>query len=69
MERLKNKALWLAVAGFIPMLGESLEVYDLGFVLPGNWDQLVTALLGILVLAGILNNPSKGTGFKDKEVK
>jgi uncharacterized membrane protein len=67
MNRFKNYALWLAVFAFVPILADSLEVYNIQLVLPGNYDKLVVGLLGILVLAGFLNNPSSGTGFKDEK--
>jgi uncharacterized membrane protein len=67
MNRFKNYALWLAVFAFIPLLADSLEVYNIQLVLPGNYDKLVVGFLGILVLAGCLNNPSIGTGFKDEK--
>jgi uncharacterized membrane protein len=67
MNRFKNYALWLAIFAFIPLLADSLEVYNIQLILPGNYDKLVVAFLGILVLAGFLNNPSSGTGFKDEK--
>jgi uncharacterized membrane protein len=67
MNRFKNYALWVAVFAFVPILADSLEVYNIQLVLPGNYDKLVVGLLGILVLAGFLNNPSSGTGFKDEK--
>jgi uncharacterized membrane protein len=67
MNRFKNYALWVAVFAFIPILADSLEVYNIQLVLPGNYDKLVVGLLGILVLAGFLNNPTSGTGFKDEK--
>ncbi|TCO69486.1 phage holin [Marinisporobacter balticus] len=53
-KRLKNYGLWVAVAAFIPML---LEAFGLD-VLPENYNEVVKALLGILVLLGIINNPT-----------
>jgi uncharacterized membrane protein len=65
MTRFKNYALWVAVFAFLPILADSLEVYNIHLILPGNYDKFVVGLLGILVLAGFLNNPSIGSGFKD----
>lgn len=67
MERFKSYALWAAVLAFIPLLADSLGVYNVHLVLPGNYAEIVTALLGILVLAGIVTNPSNGKGYKDDE--
>jgi uncharacterized membrane protein len=61
-KRLKNYGLWVAVAAFIPML---LEAFGLD-VLPENYNQIVKSFLGILVLLGIINNPTtENPGFKD----
>lgn len=64
--RFRNYALWAAVLSFIPLIADSLGVYNIKLILPGNYGELAAGLLGILVLAGILNNPSQGTGYKDK---
>ena len=63
MERWRNYGLWVAIAAFIPMLLESLGVN----VLPDNYKELTKAFLGILVLAGIINNPSLGKGYTDQK--
>ncbi len=62
MNRFKNYGLWVSIGAFIPMLFKGL-----GFdILPGNYNELVSGLLGILVLAGILNNPTtENKGFLD----
>jgi len=64
--RWKNYGLWASILAFIPLLADALETYNISIVLPGNYDKLVIALLGILVLAGIINNPtSKNKGYFD----
>lgn len=63
----KNYGLWAAIAALIPILVQSLGVYDINILLPDNYEQLVATILNILVLAGIISNPSIGKGFKDKE--
>ena len=63
--RFKNYGLWAAVLALIPLLADSLKVYDINIILPGEYDALVKSLLGILVLAGIINNPASGKGYKD----
>ncbi|MEI5905615.1 phage holin [Bacillus spongiae] len=67
MNRFKNYALWAAVLAFVPLLADSLQVYDISVILPGNYDNLVISFLGILVLAGVINNPTSGKGLKDDE--
>ncbi|AST07915.1 holin [Anoxybacillus flavithermus] len=62
MERFKNYGLWLAIGSFIALLLQTFGV-DLDL---GKYEQLWNAFLSILVIAGILNNPSIGKGFRDK---
>lgn len=66
MNRFKNYGLWAAIFAFIPILVDSLGTYDINLILPDNYAKLIQAFLGILVLAGILNNPTTANkGFKD----
>jgi uncharacterized membrane protein len=49
-------------------LSDALGFYHINFELPGNYDKLVVGLLGILVLAGIVNNPTtENKGFGDDQ--
>jgi len=52
--RFRNYGLWLSIFAFIPMLLKAFGVD----IIPANYDELVSAFLGILVLAGILSNPT-----------
>ncbi|MGM9925217.1 MAG: holin [Bacillus sp. (in: firmicutes)] len=63
MNRWKNYGLWVAVAAFILLVLQTVGVE----VVPDRYNELVNSLLTILVLAGIINNPSIGTGYKDGE--
>jgi uncharacterized membrane protein len=38
-------------------------------ILPQNYNEIINAVLGILVTAGILSNPTSGTGFIDNAEK
>lgn len=65
MNRFKNYGLWLSIFAFIPLL---LESFGLG-VVPKNYSEIVNSFLGILVIAGILNNPStQSKGYLDDEL-
>jgi len=65
-KRFRNYGLWIAILSFIPLLVDSLKVYDINIILPSNYDNLVKGLLSILVLSGILNNPTTDNrGFRD----
>ena len=64
--RLKNYGLWISVAAFIPIL---LTVFGVDIV-SEEYNELVNALLGILVAAGLLNNPTtEERGFADDKVE
>lgn len=65
--RWKNYGLWAAVLAYIPLLSDALGFYNINLPLPGNYDKLVVGLLGVLVLAGIINNPTSGKGFSDEK--
>lgn len=54
LSRFKNYGLWVSVAALIPMVLQGFGVK----VLPDNYNEIITAVLGILVAAGILNNPT-----------
>ena len=62
MDRLKNVGLYVSIFAFIPLLLKGFGVD----ILPENYNEIVSAFLGILVIAGILSNPSNGNGFTDK---
>jgi uncharacterized membrane protein len=64
--RLRNYGLWLSVLAFIPML---LEAFGIN-ILPDNYDEIIKSFLGILVIAGILNNPqTSNRGYLDDKAK
>lgn len=66
MSRFKNYALWISIFSFIPLLLKGLG-YD---ILPSNYNEIVTSFLGILVLAGIINNPTTtNKGYSDDTEK
>jgi uncharacterized membrane protein len=63
MKRFKNYGLWVAVAALVGMILQDAGVS----VTPEKYDGYVDAILTVLVLAGIINNPSSGRGFRDEE--
>ncbi|ANB58750.1 bacteriophage holin family protein [Anoxybacillus sp. B7M1] len=65
MERFKNYGLWVALGSFILL---ALQTFGVDLDL-GKYEQLYETLLGILVVAGIINNPSIGRGYLDKTDK
>ena len=66
MNRLKNYGMWIAIVALIPLMVDALSTYEIFILLPANYEKLCLAILGILVLAGIINDPStENHGFAD----
>lgn len=62
MSRFKNYGLWVSIFALIPMLCQGFGIK----ILPENYNEVINAILGILVAAGILNNPTtENRGFTD----
>nr|DAV14645.1 MAG TPA: holin [Caudoviricetes sp.] len=59
--RFKNKATLLAIAGTLILLAQQL-----GFKLPDNIEDVVNTVLTLLVLLGVVNDPTTA-GLKDSE--
>jgi uncharacterized membrane protein len=51
----------VSIFAFIPMLLQAFKID----ILPANYHELINMLLGILVVAGILNDPNSGEWFSD----
>lgn len=52
-KRLRNKFLWTAIIALLMNMGLSGAIE-----LPDNFEGVATSLLNVLVLLGIINNPS-----------
>jgi uncharacterized membrane protein len=61
-KRFKNYVLWAAIASFIGLILQDMGVE----IAPERYEKYVDLVLSILVLAGIINNPASGKGFKDE---
>ncbi|KFN85881.1 holin [Streptococcus equinus JB1] len=59
--RFKNKATLLAIAGTLMLLAQQL-----GLKLPDNIEDVVNTVLTLLVLLGVVNDPTTA-GIKDSE--
>ncbi|ENZ03360.1 phage holin [Clostridium thermobutyricum] len=64
--RLKNYGLWVSILALIPLILKQFGIY----IIPEEYTQITTAILSILVMAGILNNPTtENKGFLDDNIK
>lgn len=62
MDRFKNYGLWLSVASLLLMVLQDAGVN----ITPEKFNAYVQAILGILVLLGIVSNPKEGKWYQDK---
>jgi uncharacterized membrane protein len=65
MNKWQNHGLWLAIASLLGMVLQDAGVA----ITPEKYEAYVDAVLYVLILAGVISNPSKGAGFKDKDDK
>lgn len=62
--RLRNSGLWISVASLSFMLIQEFGVQ----ITPEKWELYINSILGILILLGIINNPTTNNrGFGDDE--
>jgi uncharacterized membrane protein len=54
IQRFRNYAFWSALFGFLVMILQTFNVIEL----PANYADLINSFLGLLVLAGIINDPN-----------
>lgn len=60
--RFRNYGLWVSICALVPMVFKAFGVD----MLPENYNDIVFAILSILVMAGILSNPNTSNkGFLD----
>lgn len=60
--RLKNYGLWISIASLVFMVVQNSGLQ----ITPEQWNAYVNAILTVLVLAGIINNPTtENKGFAD----
>lgn len=60
--RLQSKYFWVALISLIVLLTQQL-----GFdIFPKNWEEVLNTVLSILVLLGVINDPTT-SGISDSE--
>lgn len=55
-DRIHNKFFWVSIFAMIPLAAYTFG-FDMDFI-PKNYEELVVAILNVLVLAGVINNPT-----------
>lgn len=60
--RLQSKYFWVALISLIVLLTQQL-----GFdIFPKNWEEVLNTVLSILILLGVINDPTT-TGINDSD--
>ncbi len=62
MNRWKNYGLWVSIASLVLIILQQLNVG----IDAGQYNEIVTLVLSILVAAGVISNPTNGSGYLDK---
>ncbi|MEG0133589.1 MAG: holin [Clostridium sp.] len=66
LTRFKNYGLWISIFAFIPLVLKAFNVD----VLPSNYTEIISSFLGILVVAGIISDPTTTSkGYLDDKVE
>lgn len=60
-ERLKSKVLWVAVGSLLVIVMRNYGLYDYIGMDEDTFKLIMDSILGILVLLGIINNPTDPT--------
>jgi len=62
MLRFKNYGLWVSLFALLGMI-----LLDANIITElGRYEQYIQIVLGLLIAAGVISNPSTGKGFTDK---
>lgn len=68
----RNYGLWVSLVSAILLAVQAFgAIFNLQ-IAPEKYDEIMTAvnaLLGVLVVLGIVSNPKEGAGFRDKHNK
>lgn len=64
-KKLRNYGLYVSIFSLIGLILQSFGLYEKIGLTNQAYQELVNAILIVLVGAGIISNPNKGKGFKD----
>ncbi|MGG1879351.1 phage holin [Paenibacillus cisolokensis] len=66
----RNYGLWVSLVSAILLAVQAFGAIFNFQIAPEKYDEIMTAvnaLLGVLVVLGIVSNPKEGTGYTDKK--
>lgn len=67
MNKWRNKGLWVSLASFILLIFQIYGLLPKLGLTSETFNTIVNGILGILTIAGIISNPTSGTGFVDEK--
>lgn len=65
MNRFKNYGLWVSIFALVGLVCQTYGVFAKLGLTNDSYNELVKAVLIVLVGAGIISNPNSGTGYTD----
>lgn len=66
-DRVHNRFFWVSIFAIIPLAAYTFG-FDMNFI-PENYKELVLAILNVLVLAGVINNPTTSNKWLGDDVE
>jgi uncharacterized membrane protein len=63
MNRFKSKAAWVSLISFVGLVLGNYGLYNKLGLTSESYQNIATALLGVLTAFGIFNNPENPNGF------
>jgi uncharacterized membrane protein len=67
MERFKNYGLWVSLFALIGLVLQTYGLFAKLGLTNETYNSIVSAILAVLVAAGIISNPTSGSGYIDKK--
>lgn len=66
-DRFRNKFFWISIAALIPLISYSFGL-NMDFI-PDNYREIVIAFLNLLVVGGVINNPTTENSWLSDDKK
>lgn len=64
-QKMKNYGLWLSIGSLIILVASTLGYIEIA----QDFETIFLGVTVVLIAAGIISNPSEGTGYSDMESK
>lgn len=61
--RLKSKVVWVSIASLVLMILKNYNLLEEINLTADSYNEIIDSIISVLVLFGILNNPTKNNSF------